>query len=40
MRIRKEQGVVLSLPEHTSPIGWENDILCGEYVLNRRLVRS
>jgi hypothetical protein len=27
-------------PEHISPIGWENIILYGEYVLNRNLVRS
>lgn len=33
-------GVDLSLLEHISPIGWENIILYGEYVLNRNLVRS
>jgi len=33
-------GVDLSLLEHISPIGWENVILYGEYVLNRSLVRS
>ena len=33
-------GVDLSLLEHISPIGWENIILYGEYVLNRSLVRS
>ncbi len=32
-------GVDLSLLEHISPIGWENVILYGEYVLNRGLVR-
>jgi hypothetical protein len=32
-------GVDLSLVEHISPIGWENIILYGEYVLNRSLVR-
>jgi TnpA family transposase len=32
-------GVDLSLLEHISPIGWENIILYGEYVLNRNLVR-
>jgi TnpA family transposase len=33
-------GVDLSLLEHISPIGWENIILYGEYVLNRNLVRA
>jgi len=33
-------GVDLSLLEHISPIGWENVILYGEYVLNRHLVRA
>jgi TnpA family transposase len=33
-------GVDLSLMEHISPIGWENIILYGEYVLNRNLVRA
>ena len=32
-------GIDLSLIEHISPIGWENVILYGEYVLNRGLVR-
>ena len=32
-------GVDLSLLEHISPIGWENIVLYGEYVLNRSLVR-
>jgi hypothetical protein len=32
-------GVDLSLLKHISPIGWENTILYGEYVLNRNLVR-
>jgi len=32
-------GVDLSLLEHVSPIGWDNVLLCGEYVLNRNLVR-
>lgn len=34
-----EAGVDLSLLEHISPIGWENVILYGEYVLDRNLVR-
>ena len=33
-------NVDLSLLGHISPIGWENIILYGEYVLNRSLVRS
>ncbi len=33
-------NIDLSLLEHISPIGWENVILSGEYVLNRNLVRS
>jgi TnpA family transposase len=33
-------GVDLSLLEHISPVGWENIILYGEYVLNRNLVRK
>jgi hypothetical protein len=32
-------GVDLSLLEHISPIGWENIILYGQYVLNRDLVQ-
>ena len=32
-------GIDLSLLEHISPIGWENVLLYGEYVLNRSLVR-
>ena len=31
-------GVDLALLEHISPIGWENVILYGEYVLNRKLI--
>lgn len=34
----KAAGVDLSLLDHLSPIGWENVILYGEYVLNRHLV--
>lgn len=33
-------GVDLSLLEHISPVGWENVLLYGEYVLNRKLVQS
>ena len=32
-------GIDLSLLEHISPIGWDNIILYGEYVLNRTLVQ-
>jgi len=32
-------GVDVSLLEHVSPIGWENIILYGEYVLNRDLIQ-
>lgn len=32
-------GVDLALLEHISPIGWENIILYGEYVLNRDLIQ-
>lgn len=35
----EEADVDLSLIEHISPIGWENIILYGEYVLNRALVQ-
>ena len=35
----EREGVNLSLLEHISPIGWENVLLYGEYVLNRSLVR-
>ena len=34
------EGIDVSLLEHISPIGWENVLLYGEYVLNRGLVRS
>ena len=32
-------GIDLSLLEHISPIGWDNVLLYGEYVLNRNLVK-
>lgn len=35
-----ENGIDLSLLEHISPIGWDNVILYGEYVLNRKLVKT
>jgi hypothetical protein len=36
----EHDGIDLSLLEHISPIGWENVLLYGKYVLNRSLVRS
>jgi TnpA family transposase len=30
----------IALLEHISPVGWENVLLYGEYVLNRSLVKS
>jgi len=33
-------GIDLNLLEYISPIGWENVILYGEYMLNRNLVRQ
>ena len=35
----EKAGVDLALLEHISPIGWENVVLYGEYVLNRNLVK-
>lgn len=32
-------GIDLSLLEHVSPIGWDNILLYGQYVLNRSLVK-
>jgi hypothetical protein len=36
----EDAGVDLSLLEHISPIGWENIILYGEYVLDPALIRA
>lgn len=36
----EKAGVDLALLEHMSPIGWENVVLYGEYLLNRSLVES
>lgn len=36
----QDDGIDLTLLQHISPIGWDNIILYGQYVLNRRLVRS
>ena len=35
----ERHGIELSLLHHVSPIEWDNIVLYGEYVLNRRLVR-
>ena len=35
----ERHGIELSLLRHVSPIKWDNMVLYGEYVLNRRLVR-
>ncbi|MFQ5906413.1 MAG: Tn3 family transposase, partial [bacterium] len=35
----EKEGVDLSLLEHISPIGWDNVLLYGEYVLDRKLVQ-
>ena len=32
-------GVDLSLLEHVSPIEWDNVVLYGQYVLNRKLIK-
>jgi TnpA family transposase len=36
----KGEGIETSLLEHISPIGWENIILYGEYVIDRALIRT
>jgi len=35
----ENRDIDLSLLEHISPIGWDNIVLYGEYVLNKNLVR-
>jgi|SRR5271165_485163 len=32
-------GIYLSLLEHVSPIEWDNVVLYGQYILDRKLVR-
>jgi len=34
------EGLELAMLRHVSPIEWDNVVLYGQYVLNRRLVRS
>ncbi len=36
----EEARVDLSLLEHISPVGWDNVLLYGEYVLDQKLVRT
>jgi len=36
----EETRVDLSLFEHISPVGWDNVLLHGEYVLDQNLVRT
>ena len=33
-------GIDLTLLEHISPVSWDNIVLYGEYVLDRKLVRA
>jgi hypothetical protein len=33
------EGVDISLLEHVSPIEWDNVVLYGEYVIDRKLIR-
>jgi hypothetical protein len=33
-------GIDLSLLEHVSPIEWDNVVLYGQYILDRKLVRG
>jgi hypothetical protein len=33
-------GIDLSLLEHVSPIEWDNVVLYGQYILDRKLVRQ
>lgn len=34
------QGIDTALLQHISPIEWDNVVLYGEYILNRKLVRA
>ena len=36
---RSSNGIDLSLLEHISPIEWDNVVLYGQYILDRKLVR-
>ena len=35
-----DNGIDLSLLEHVSPIEWDNVVLYGQYILDRKLVRQ
>ena len=35
----QDAKIDISLLKHISPIGWENVILYGEYILNRSLIQ-
>ena len=35
----EEEGIDISLLEHVSPIGWDNVLLYGEYVIDPKLIR-
>jgi hypothetical protein len=37
---RLPNGIDLSLLEHVSPIEWDNVVLYGQYILDRKLVRQ
>lgn len=39
-RFPAKAGVDVGMLEHISPIEWENVILYGQYVIDRRLIRS
>lgn len=36
----EKAGIDVGMLEHISPIEWENVILYGQYVIDRRLIRS
>ena len=38
--VRPANGIDLSLLEHVSPIEWDNVVLYGQYILDRKLVRQ
>lgn len=35
----QSQELDLSLLQHISPVGWDNIILYGEYIINKSLIR-
>jgi hypothetical protein len=36
----KAEKINLKLLEHISPIGWDNVLLYGEYVINKNLIKG